>query len=336
MKIGVFYGTCSPNPEKKKYLDAFIESSKHFKGDTFIPVSHNRYVDCDVAIIFGFYGVNMGELHKTRKHIYTQHTNRGKKCIFIDADLFRFLGDKNKDDTHVRISYKSIFFNEAIHFNEKYDDSRWKLIQSRKGINLHDYKTDGTHILVCLNSNPYVGRGWSAGNVDIYDWAEKTISEIRNYSNSPILLRFHPNTKENDQKKIPLDRFIKASKNNINFSGGVNMDNNLIIPNTSLVDDCKISKSCVVHNTSASTTPMIYGIPVFTSDKNCPVYEISNHKLVNIENPKLIQREDWLHKTSFCLWNYKEIKSGIVWSRFRSRLNLRGDFSKVSAAKIKK
>lgn len=335
MRVGIFYNTSSPNPEKKKYLDGFLEAAKNFKSDTFIPVHANKYVDCDIAIIFGFFGVNMGELHKARKMVYTQHTKKNRNCIFIDADLFRFLGDRNNEDnTHVRLSYKSIFFNEAIHFNEIYDDNRWNLIRHRKGIKIQDYKKTGSHILICLNSNPYVGRGWSAGKIDIYDWADKTISEIRKNSNLPILLRFHPNTKEEDQKKIPLGRFIKAAKDNIQFSGGVNVKSNLIIPNTSLIEDCQIAKVCVVHNTSAATTPIIYGVPVFTSDRNCPVYDISNHQLDNIENPEFISREDWLYKTSYCLWNYAEIKSGLVWERFRSRLNERGEFSKKAAKKL--
>lgn len=332
MKVGIFFNTSSPNIEKKKYLDGFLEAAKYFKKDTFIPVTGNKYVDCDIAIVFGFYGVNMGELHKIRKLIYHQHTKKGKKCIFIDADLFRFIG--TNENTHVRISYKSIFFNEAIHFNEVYDDQRWNLIKERKGITLSDYKTKGSHILICLNSNPYVGRGWSAGKTDIYDWAEKTIVDIRQYSEKPILLRFHPNTKEEDQKKIPLERFLKCAQNNIIFSGGVNSKSNLVIPNTSLIDDCQKAQVCVVHNTSASTTPIIYGVPVFTNDLNCPVYDIANHDLSKIEKPTFIPREDWLHKTSYCLWNYKEIKSGIVWERFRQRLNDRGEFSKQAAKKL--
>lgn len=328
MKVGVFLSTVSENPEKRKYLDGFYSGINRNRIDRCFLSKGNDYRECDLAIIFGFYGINMGNIHKARKHIYTEHTiKRKKNCIFVDADLFRFLGENTEDTTHVRVCYQSIFFDKSIHFNDNSDNSRWNLIKKRKGITVSDYREDGEHILICLNSNPYVGKGWSAGNVNIYDWAEKAIHEIRQETNRDIILRFHPNEKDEEQQKIPIKRFLLAGGPNTYFSGGVDVDHNNVIRKTSLQDDCKNAWACVVHNTSASTTPIINGIPVFTIEKTCPVYKIANHNLKHLNNPKLPDRTQWLNDTAYCLWNYHEIKSGIIWNRYRDYLNSKGDIS---------
>ncbi len=336
MKVGIFLSTTSENKEKRKYLEAFGDGIKNKSQDRFFITTSTKYIECDLAVIFGFYGLSVGEVHKVRKNIYTEHTiKRKKNCVFIDADLFKFLGNqKPKENTHVRISYGSIFFDKALHFNENSNSRRWDLIKQEKEITLNPYRDNGEHILICLNSNPYVGKGWSAGNMDIYQWAEQTIKTIRSETNRPILLRFHPNAKEEEQKKIPIEKFITAASQDIKFSGGISLQNSLVINNTSLVNDCQNAWACIVYNTSASVTPIICGIPVFTELKNCPVYPIANHDLSKIENPILRSREQWLYDAAYSLWTYDEIKRGEVWKRFRTRINNRGEYSKSAAAKL--
>lgn len=336
MNIGIFLATASENNDKSKFLYGFDEGISIIGADKHFITKSSIYKECDIAVIFGFYGVNLGEIHKIRKHIYTEHTKRGKQCIFIDADLFRFSGSQKlqiNSNVHVRLSFGSIFFNKALHFNENSDSTRWELLKNRKGIELLDYKSDGDYVLICLNSNPYIGKGWSAGDTDMYDWALSTIRKIRRYTDKDIVIRFHPNAKDSDQKNIPIQRFLDISAN-IKFSGGINIDNDNVINGTTLTDDCVNASACIVHSTSASVTPILCGVPVFTRNKNCPVYNIANHDILSITNPEKINREQWLFDTSYSLWNYEEIKSGIVWERFRKRLNKKGDYSRSAAKKL--
>ena len=321
MNIGVFLSTTSEKFEKKKYLESFYEGINMWKKDTCFLTKSKEYVDCDIAIIFGFYGINLGDIHTTRKNIYLEHTvKRNKKCIFIDADLLKHSGKKDQTiNTHVRISYDSIFFDKAKHFNANSDNTRWDIIRKQKGIDLLDYRTTGDHILVCLNSNPYFGKGWSAGKLNIYDWAKSTIQEIRQHTDMKIILRFHPNGKSEEQKVIPINDLINIGKN-IFFSGGIEMKNRRIISNTSLQQDCQNAWACVVHNTSASVIPILYGVPVFTKNRGCPVYQIANHNLADLSNPKLIDRTQWLNDVAYCLWSYEEIKDGTLWQRWRAHL----------------
>ncbi len=126
-----------------------------------------------------------------------------------------------------------------------------------------------------------------------------------------------------------MKRFLAVGGDETYFSGGVDSDHSKVIQRTSLDDDCNNAWACVVHNTSASTTPIINGIPVFTSETTCPVYKVANHSYKDLENPKLIDRTQWLNDTAYSLWHYDEIRTGALWRRFRARLNDKGEISKA-------
>lgn len=320
MNIGVFLSTTSEKFEKRKYLESFYDGINSSNDTCFLTKSKD-YIECDVAVIFGFYGINFGDIHHVRKNVYVEHTlKQNKKCIFIDADLLKHSGKHDQNtNTHVRLSYGSIFFDKAEHFNSNCDSVRWNMIRKEKGINLLDYRTHGDHILICLNSNPYFGKGWSAGKLNIYDWAKTTIKKIRKYSNKRILIRFHPNAKIDEQKTIPVKDFLHLDAN-LYFSGGIDLKNRHVISGTTLQEDCQNAWACVVHNTSASVIPIIQGVPVFTENKNCPVYNIANHNFADLAHPKLIDRTQWLNDISYCLWSYEEIKDGTLWKRWKNYL----------------
>ena len=127
MKVGIFLGTTG-GKAKLAYLYAFADGIKKH-GD--IPILHkgSDYINCDIALIFGFYGKNLGELHKTRRAIFTRHTDAGKNCVFLDADLLRFAGkiraERADDPTqHLRVSYGSIYPGEAEYFNKNSNSKR--------------------------------------------------------------------------------------------------------------------------------------------------------------------------------------------------------------------
>jgi len=326
MKVGIFLGTTG-GKSKLAYLHAFADGIKKY-GDIAILHEGRKYISCDIALIFGFYGKNLGDLHKTRKLIFSKHTNAGKKCIFLDADLLRFAGEiraERADDPtqHLRVSYGSIYPGEAEYFNKNSDSKRWNLLASRKKINLRPYRKDGGHILICLNSSAKHGRGWSTHGRDIEPWLYKTIEEIRSITNRPIRIRFHPNAKDNVKKNRPWKRLSKYG--NITFSGGISAKTREVVPSTTLLQDCEGAWASVVYNTSASVIPVISGIPLFTNRKDCASYNVANHNLQNIESPTFPDRQQWLNNLAYSLWNISEMKSGTVWARFRGNLNAKGD-----------
>lgn len=326
MKVGIFAATSHDNTKKTKYLDALNTCINNTGIDKSFITNSNSYVECDLAVIFGFFGKRLGDVQRVRKNVYKAHPN--KNFIFLDADLFRFLGsngklDKQNDDknTFVRFTYGSIMFDKGTSFNKNCDSKRWDTISNIKKIQLKPYKDTGKHIIVCLNGNPETGYSWSAGDTNPYKWGSGIIRDIRKYTNKDIILRFHPNSKDDVQEKIPLHMF---KEKRIFFSGGINMKDSRIIKHTSLADDCQDAFAAVCYNTSASVTPMIEGVPVFTDQPSCPVYSIANHSVKNIKNPLKPDRLQWVHDASYSLYNYEEVLDGTMWNHFRSNLDDKG------------
>jgi hypothetical protein len=281
-------------------------------NDSVILVNNDKYTDCDIAVIFGFYGKNLSDVHKVRKEVYSKHVSLKKHCIFLDADLFKYAGNKSDESLqHLRISYKSIYPDSAVYLNDDCDSKRWDLLRGRKEILLKDYRGNGNHILFCMNSDGIYGRGWSTKGVDIYPWLFDKIKLIRKFSDRPIKIRFHPNDKQEAVDNRPLKELMKLKNVTIIDS-----------KKTTLKEDCNSAWACVVYNTSASVIPLINGIPVFTDRKDCIAYPVANTDLSNIEKPFLYDRNQWLYNMSYSLWNKEEMSNGHYWKRFKEKLNI--------------
>lgn len=340
MKVGIFLNTVGHgrNGEKKHILYKFKEGVEKTQDSVFL-YDKDQYKKCDIAVIFGFFGKNLGHIQRVRKKIYREHTKRGKRCVFIDADPFRHAGKikpkSQLDLTHYfRISFGSIYPGDAYYFNENSPSDRWEIIKNKKKIEVKPWvqSTDNNQILICMNSNSVKGRGWATKGINTDLWLEKKIREIRYYTDDPIKVRFHPGGKDEDHKSVKWKHLIKYQ--NISFSGGIIGKSSLIDNTSSLLDDCLKSKACVVLTSSSSVIPVLNGIPVFTDNNDCISYPVSNKNIKNINNPTFFDRKQWLYNLSYTCWNSKEISNGILWNRFRNRLNIKGDYSKNKARKL--
>ena len=68
----------------------------------------------------------------------------------------------------------------------------WRKLSEDLNIRLKDYRTNGKHIVIALQRNG----GWSMRNLPVMDWLKKTIRDIRQFSDRPIVVRGHPGDKK--------------------------------------------------------------------------------------------------------------------------------------------
>jgi hypothetical protein len=133
-------------------------------------------------------------------------------------------------------------------------------------------------------------------------WLDKTINEIRKYSNRHIIVRAHPGDKK-------VSSYLRLNYKNVSLS-----------KNPNIISDLQNAWATVVYNSSPSVASAIEGVPVFLTDPH-PEYsqskEIANLDLANIENPSLPDRQAWVERISMCHWNFKELSSGEAWQFFR-------------------
>ena len=292
------------NLEKVELLKNFSIGAKVCHDNVNDIYGHN-YIPSDVAIIQGWLGekkASSSHLILRKQTIENQIKNK-KYVVAVDSNLFLYANTLNPLH-YLRYSFNGVFPNTGIYCDTKIDPTRWKKLSNNLNLNLKDYRTSGNHILLLLQRNG----GWSMGTTDIQDWANTVISTLRQYTDRPIRIRKHPGDKTSQE-------IIKPGhpKCRIKFSKTVTISENI-----SLLDDLKNCWAAINYNSSPVVGAAIEGIPIFVMDPaKSQCAEISNSDLSQIENPLLLDRQQWVERLSMFHWNFDELKSGECWSHMK-------------------
>lgn len=288
------------NPEKPRALIEFIKGVQSI-GDTGIVSNNMNLIPADVAVIQGFVhqdSKNAPHLEFRKSVLHFQKANN-KRTIIIDSNLFLYR-DPNNTKGYLRYSYDSIFPNTGEYCNDKPDPQRWEIIKNDLGFNLKPWRTNGTHILICLQRNG----GWSMKGLPVTDFCHKTIKKIRKYTDRPIIVRVHPGDKKSDSYAHYLTgKDVRLSTNK------------------SLIDDLQGAWASVIYNSSPSVASAIEGIPCFILD---PEYSqstpIANLELSKIEDPIMPERLEWVQRLAQCHWKNNDLVTGAAWRHMKNYL----------------
>ena len=305
----VSYLACLPptnkNVEKGEILDRYAMGVAYM-GDQVISHTQRTLIDADVAMMIGWVHENSKESPHLdfRKQIINYQKTKGKRVLLADSNLFLYKNTANPLH-YLRYSYDGIFPNTGNYCDKEIDPARWKKLSADLGISLRDYRSNGNHILLCLQRNG----GWSMGSYDVIDWTAKTINELRKYSTRDIVIRAHPGDKgakgylspNNLIKKIGMLKGVRLSRDG-----------------HSLENDLKNCWAVVNHNSSPTVGAAIEGYPIFVTDPTrSQCAEIANTDLAQIENPNLPDRQTWAERLAMFHWNFAEIESGECWTHMR-------------------
>lgn len=303
----VIYHNSIPNKKNSEKIEILKNFSLGVSaaGDNVIDSSEYRYIPSDVGVIQGWLGYNPGIApHLVLRDSVIKNQLKNKKYVITaDSNLFLYSNPSNKPHHYLRYSFNGVFPNTGIYCDSKIDTARWKQISQDLNITLKDYRTTGSHILLCLQRN----EGWSMGATNIQDWAIDTINKIRQYSDRPIVIRPHPGDKQSKEILIPGN-----SKCRLPFSKDITLSSN-----ESILDDLKNCWAAVNYNSSPVVGAAIEGVPIFVSDKvKSQCAEISND-IENIENPILFDRQGWVERISMFHWKFSELASGRCWTHMK-------------------
>jgi hypothetical protein len=235
-----------------------------------------------------------------RKKAVELQKRSNKKSLIVDSNLFLF-ADPGNQNHYLRYSFDGVFPTTGFYFDTTIDPTRWKKISNRIGLHLQPYRTTGNHVLICLQRNG----GWSMKGLNSLLWLEQTIEKIKQYTDRPIVVRAHPGDKKTRG-------FLKLNHKNVQLS-----------TNERLIDDLKNCWATVVHNSSPSVASAIMGVPAFLTDptpQHSQSFAVANTDLSKIENPIMLDRQNWVEKISMCHWNFDELRSGEAWSFFKQHL----------------
>jgi hypothetical protein len=296
-----YYAGIPPNNsnlEKPMILDYFCQGVAA-SGD--IAISHRELtaMACDVALIQGFVhddGKNLPHLRLRKSAIELQRVNN-KRSLIVDSNLFLYRNKANPLH-YLRYSFDGVFPTTGYYFDKDIDPTRWQQISQDLNIELKPWRSAGNHILICLQRNG----GWSMGGLNVIDWLNSTIQQIRKYSKRPIVVRAHPGDKK-------IKQILKINHHAVYPS-----------TNENFVDDLENCWATVVYNSSPGVASIIEGVPAFVTDpipEHSQSFGIANTDLSKIESPITPERQLWVEKLAMCHWKFDELKSGAAWNFFK-------------------
>lgn len=300
--VAVYYAGIPPrntNLEKRQVLEFFAEGVRKCNLDDRVSeVEDMRYRPTDLAVIQGWvHDANQTASHlKFRKTVIDEQKKLGKNVLAIDSNLFLYKDPDNKNH-YLRFSLNDIFPINGFYFDDDVDPQRWNKIKTDLNFDLKPWRTDGKHILICLQRNG----GWSMKGLDVMTWLYDTINKIKKVSDRPIVVRGHPG----DRQK---DKYLKFKIDNVSIS------------NKHILEDLVNAWATVVYNSSPAVVSAIEGIPVFVTDPNpkySQAFSVANLNLENIENPQIFERQQWIEKISMSHWNFDDLKNGDAWKIIR-------------------
>lgn len=293
-----------PDNSKTQTLRYFVEGV-NAAGDSGQIRESRIYESCDVAVMLGWVhedGKRAPHL-SFRQEILDRQKSKNSHTVIADSNLFLYKNKKNPG-YFLRYSFDGVFPDTGIYCDDKIDPNRWTKISQAFDLGLRDYRSDGTHVLMCLQRDG----GWSMGPISVIDWTLQTLTQLRQHTNRPIRIRPHPGDKKGMRHCQELERLTKIH-NIRDVSMSINED---------YCRDLKHAWAVVNHNSSPGVGALIEGVPVFQTDAaRSQCREVANTDLSRIENPQLFDREPWLHRISQFHWSWEEIRDGTAWRHMR-------------------
>ena len=233
-----------------------------------------------------------------------------KRRIIVDAGFFNAARNTTKNVYH-SIGYDYIK-GAADYCNKNSPSDRWNQLK----LKMKDWRKTGDHVLLLGDVEDGIGMKHIDDNIR-RDFFYQTIVKIRQYTDRPIVFRVHKNEKRRYE-----DIFENGKWKNIKRSdmSGVPAAGKSNTKNT--IDKDLENAWCTVSLTSNGAVDSIFhGVPVITNDKISASYDVAEHDIANIENPKTCDRTQWAYDLAYAQWTVEEMRLGMPWR------HLRNDFS---------
>lgn len=299
----VVYVSSVANPRKHTRkiacLEAFAEGARA-QGASVAVEWENRYTPSHLAVILGWATTNTGGRNiELRKQIIAEQRRTGRHTMCIDASCFKYLDDHG---SYLRYSLGGPFYDKAEYANYNSSSDQWQRISSELNIVMAPPKLSGNYILLCVQRDG----GFAMKSLDPAAWINQKITEIRQHSNLPIMIRPHPGTYASDDFSVFRNRHYRQRLN-------VHVLDPLA---TTLKDNLVNAHAAVVFNSSASVAAVMAGVPVFADDSSCVSWAVANHDISQINTPVVFDRTQWAYDLAAAHWSDEDARNGSIYQKF--------------------
>ena len=298
MKVGIFYTSITNwqhSPPKKAAMEDFTKGVLAC-GDRPIDFKdpNKRIEDLDAGFILG-YSRSPG----SRLTLINSLIKKNIPRIYIDSDVFV---DGKKEVKCYRYSVNGVYPSDGEYFlNFKHDPNKTQRILDIHNIKMKPWRKNGDHILVLGQRT----QGWNMIDKNGLAWIYEIIQKIKQHTNRPIVVRFHPGDSTLNIKN--------RHKLNLKFGSEIRISNK-----EKLLDDLQNAWCCVGYNSTPNCASAIEGIPVYLDR---PEYswakDVGFTDLSQIEDPPMPERDQWLHKIAHIHYTDDEIVNGFYWKRYK-------------------
>lgn len=172
------------------------------------------------------------------------------------------------------------------------------------GLKLVPWRQDGEFILICGQHDRSLQ--WQ-NQPRMSNWFLQTYDTIRQYTDRPIIFRPHP--------RCPLPEIEQGLKHVYRQKPKQIIDT---------YDDYDMSFNNIWCTINWSSNPGIHsiinGVPAIVGQSSL-AWEVAEHHLENIENPRMPAREDWLNQYAWTEYTIDEICNALPLINLTDRLN---------------
>lgn len=258
--------------EERKVLEAMATGLSDVYGETIEWSDYQSGSPASVAVMFSWGKLSHREVLKRQALVH------GKTLVIN-------FGSLKRSDGYYTVGWNGLN-GRAEYLNYASPPDRWE----RLGIKLKPWKSDGRNIIV----TGQVPSDGSVAQIDILQWCEEQVLNLRCLTDRPIIFRPHP-----------LARDISP-----NMPGATRSEK-------SFEEDLKDAWAVVTYNSTSSSMAVIDGVPIFTADRGSMAWEVSRHELKSIDHPLRCDRVQWAYNLAYTQWTVGEIRSGFAWGHLK-------------------
>jgi len=270
-----------------------------------------------IGVMFGYGGSNQKHHTKGRRRMLADRAKeKGISIITFDGGLLSSFGNTaDKPEHHWRVSLYSPM-NDGEFFCNSSPPDRWNNFCKLWNVKYEPWRKSNPDDPILFILQP--SDNWSMNDMDPIAWFNGVYKKIRPLTKRQFLIRPHPNhmAAMNERKKeFPAD--CKLLLGPLSFHGKEKAHYRYNFQEA--ITNCH---AVITHNSTASTDSCVRGIPTFVTSDLSICWDVANWNLLKIENPIMPDREQWVHNLGYRMWSVNEIRSGIVYKRFKEKLGL--------------
>jgi hypothetical protein len=270
-----------------------------------------------IGCMFGYGGKNQPHHTKGRRRdLVDRAKEKGLYIITFDGGVLSSFGNTiTHPKHHWRVSLYSPM-NNGNFLSDNSPNDRWEMMKKLWNVKYEPWRKSNQEDPILFVLQPK--DNWSMDELDPIDWFMDVYKKLRPATDRQFLIRPHPNhMAQMIKRKNEFPEDCKLLEGKSHWIGDEKKYYRFNFQE--VISNCH---AVVTHNSTASVDSCVRGIPTFCTSDLALCWPVANKDLNNIETPERPDRTQWINDLGYKMWSTDEIRSGLVFKRFKQKLRL--------------